>query len=503
MEILKNPYRVVLERNLPRVLSLVCQDTSGNSIGIADRRYWAWKTTDFPNASMQSLAGGFARLANWSEMNKTFRDVNFAEGALNLIYAIRSMTSRTGGLAEAFPNEDSFCVTGQVLAETLDAVAILENKLNMQQKEKCYEILEPLANFLLKNNETHGIISNHLATSALAMVRWGTLLKNQSAFDRAEYFLREIVTHSSNEGWFMEYFGADPGYQTWALSSLAQISNECPNIIDNNVIKNGIKFITPFALANGSFSNGAGARLTNFFMALGPELMAESSDEASFLALFARKHISSQKFVSLDSVDEPNLAPFFNDVVRAAELFDVTPNLNSNFTQSPKSDFPDAGLFVRHNNLKSILVSSIRGGWTCLAKVGEPTVIKGENIFVDKSGSKYISRRGVNVEINSNQISVKSPIHRIKSKLPSPAKFVFLRLFLLSIGRWRTPREVAKRFMVFYLIKRKYRSVGFAKRTIQLDSGEVEDDWQSDIPLTLMKCTGAPFHMASADYWRF
>jgi hypothetical protein len=57
--------------------------------------------------------------------------------------------------------------------------------------------------------------------------------------------------------------------------------------------------------------------------------------------------------------------------------------------------------------------------------------------------------------------------------------------------------------MVFYLIKRKYRSVGFAKRTIQLDSGEVEDDWQSYIPLTLMKCTGAPFHMASADYWRF
>ena len=113
------------------------------------------------------------------------------------------------------------------------------------------------------------------------MARWANLTKNDKALARAQQFIQTIIHHSNHEGWYREYFGADPGYQSWALSSLAQIDEEAPGLVDFSLINSGMKFLTPFALRNGSFANGAGVRLTNFLMSIGPELLANKIEEAA------------------------------------------------------------------------------------------------------------------------------------------------------------------------------------------------------------------------------
>lgn len=503
MQISENPYLTVLERNLPRVLSLVSRDSLGASLGIADRRYWAWKTVDFPNASMQSLTGGFARLSKRQNLGESFASVEFSKIALDLIYAIGPMTSRSGGLAEAFPGEDSFCVTGQVLSEAMDAIAVLGTDLSPEDKQRLMGVLSPLAGFLMRNEETHGIISNHLATSALAMVRWGLATGDGRAVSRAASFLEVITRHASSEGWFLEYSGADPGYQTWAMASLAQIFDEAPGLIDTEFLGSSMRFLAPFALPDGGFANGAGARLTSFLMAVGPELMAGAYPEATFLASFARKHIAHHRFVALDTVDEPNIAPFFNDLVRSAEFFDQTPSLRPVFRQATENDFPEGGLFVRHHESRSVVVSSARGGWVCIAEDGQPTQIKPEPVFRDLRGRLFIARMAMAVEVHAGSLLVKSQIRRFKSHSQSPMKLLLLRLFVLSLGRWKGPREFVKRLLARYLLTRKHKSVGEFERLVDTRTGETTDRLYSSRTLSGAGVSGAPHHMASYGYWRY
>ena len=499
----ENPYLTVLERNLPRVLSLVSRDSLGASLGIADRRYWAWKTVDFPNASMQSLTGGFARLSKRQNLGESFASVEFSKIAVDLIYAIGPMTSRLGGLAEAFPGEDSFCVTGQVLSEAMDTISVLGTDLSPEDKQQLLDVLSPLAGLLMRNKETHGIISNHLATSALAMVRWGLATGDGRAFSRAESFLEVITRHASSEGWFLEYSGADPGYQTWAMASLAQIFDEAPGLIDPEFLGSSMRFLAPFALPNGGFANGAGVRLTSFLMAVGPELMAGAHPEATFLASFAREHIAHHRFVSLDTVDEPNVAPFFNDVVRSAELFDQTPSMQSVFEQALDNHFPDGGLFVRHHEAGSVVVSSARGGWVCIAEKGRPSQIKPEPVFRDSRAQLFIARSAMAVEVHAGSILVRSQIRQFKSHSQSPVKLLLLRLFVLSVGRRRAPREFMKRLLARYLLTSKPKSVGEFERLVDTRTGETTDRLYSSRTLSDAGVSGAPHHMASYGYWRY
>ena len=503
MQTSNNPYLIVLERNLPRVLSLVSNDSISGSIGIADRRYWAWKTVDFPNASMQSLAGGFARISKLKYLHPSFRQIEFSRIALELIYAIGPMVSKSGGLAESFPGENSFCVTGQVLSEALDAVNVLNEILSPEQKARCFEIIEPLAKFLLKNNETHGIISNHLATSALAMARWANLTKNDKALARAQQFIQTIIHHSNHEGWYREYFGADPGYQSWALSSLAQIDEEAPGLVDFSLINSGMKFLTPFALRNGSFANGAGVRLTNFLMSIGPELLANKIEEAAFLAKFIRSNIAERHFASLDTVDEPNIAPFFNDVVRSANIFESNLKIDSTFSQPINSEFHEGGLYVRHSNSCSAVVSSARGGWTCFAEVGEPSKIYGEPTFKDLEGNVYISRTNSRIEMNINKIIIRGSVQVFTSHSQSVHKLLALRLFMLTFGRWRNPREFLKRLLAKYLIAQNKKTFGNFERIIDLESRTVVDKFNTHLLYVGSELHGAPYHMASYGYWTY
>lgn len=499
---LENPYLVVLERNLPRVLSLVSRDSMGSSLGIADRRYWGWKTVDFPNASMQSLAGGFARLSLRQNLDTAFSGEDFSSLSLDLVLAIGKMTSRAGGLAEAFPGEDSFCVTGQVLSESLDALAVLKNRLSREQNQKCLEVLSPLASFLLRNDETHGVISNHLGTSALALARWAFLTGEDRALARAQLFLDRIKDHASEEGWFLEYSGADPGYQTWAVASLAQISDEVPDLVDSRLLSQGMKFVSAFALSNGSFANGAGARLTSFMMTSGPELMAGSNLEAAFLAGFARSNILDHRFVSLDAVDEPNVAPFFNDIVRSAQLFDETPIIESTLRQPQEIDFPGAGLYLRHKNSRSIIVSATRGGWVCLSEEGRRDDVRPEPSFEDPSGRVFVARTATSVDVTNEKVTMVNPIRRFRNHSQSPRKQLVLRTFMMSVGRSRLLRELLKQLLAYFLVTRVEKPIGYLRREVNMQTGEINDQVESKLALSESSLVGAPHHMASYGYWR-
>ena len=496
-----NPYAKVLDRNLPRVLSMISNDSLDETIGVADRRYWAWKTVDFPNASLQSLASGIAYLVYRKDLDLVFNSQNFVQISCNLISAISTMTDKKGALSEAFPGEKSFCVTGQVLADCLEAISLLRKYLSYEEVQNLMKILEPLAKFVLSSNETHGIISNHQATNALAMLRWWSATGSDKAMNKAEEMLSFIQLHSNSEGWYMEYTGADPGYQTWTISSLSQIYKECPGILPISFIDKGMKFLMSFALANGSFANGTGSRLTSFIMALGPEMMAKESIHANFLANFVRNNIAKRSFVSLDSIDEPNLAPFFNDIAKSARCFDEMPLLNENTTQNSSANYPSCGLYVRHNKNRSIIVSANRGGLVCFAECDKNSRIVGETVYQNSKGELFVPGRAVSVQLGEDNIRIYNELRQYQIHFQSPLKFIVLRLYVTLFGRFNIPLRIMKNMLSRLLITRQGKKIGEAWREIDFNSMTIIEGVESREKLSIVDRKGTPYHMASARYW--
>ena len=76
---------------------------------------------------------------------------------------------RNGSLAEAFPYESSFCVTALVAFDLLSAVELLDKRLSVGTINRYLAVVKPMISFLLKVDETHANISNHIATAAAAV----------------------------------------------------------------------------------------------------------------------------------------------------------------------------------------------------------------------------------------------------------------------------------------------------------------------------------------------
>ena len=88
---------------------------------------------------------------------------------------------RNGSLEEAFPFESSFCVTSLVASGLLYTIESLENEIGLVKTKEYAEIVEPLISFTKENDESHGFISNHLATAAMALLQWVEVTKDNDA----------------------------------------------------------------------------------------------------------------------------------------------------------------------------------------------------------------------------------------------------------------------------------------------------------------------------------
>ena len=83
--------------------------------------------------------------------------------------------------------------------------------------------------YLVKADETHALISNHLATAVAALARWHRRTGDIQAESKAKNLLARILANQSVEGWFSEYQGADPGYQSLCTYYLADVHRVRPD----------------------------------------------------------------------------------------------------------------------------------------------------------------------------------------------------------------------------------------------------------------------------------
>lgn len=504
--------------NLPRVLALFDVDRTSSTYGMGDRFRWAWGLIDFGNGTFQGAASGMSRLWRYGLWPYRTEKDRFLERIDSLFGATATLTRKDGSLEEAFPNEGSFCVTALVAFDLLCAVDLLHEEAGERQKQHWLSTVDPLIGYLKREDETHAVISNHLATAVAAMVRWHQCLNDPAAETRARVLLERILSHQSSEGWFLEYQGADPGYQSLCTYYLADIHERRPDWQLLEPLRRSCRFLWNFAHPDGSFGGIYGSRSTRFYVPAGILALGKEIHEAACLASFMQESIATQKVVTLSSMDEPNLVPMFNaycwaavleqECEKAAESGEDANILPALRDKGRREYFPGAGLLVDSGAEHYTIVATHKGGVT-YHFVGKRLVRLDAGLVVrsptGRLGSTQVFDQQNEAHLSDKEIRLKVGVSAMPKRLPGPFQFLVLRLLCGTIFRFSRVREWVKKTMVYMLITRdrewpasNVRTIALGRRLHILDEPILKEGY------TVLN-TRRPFvsiHMASQGYWQ-
>ena len=125
-------------------------------------------------------------------------------------------------LHEAYPFEQCLAATAFTGFYIGSTVELWRDRLEPKVKARVEQALVNANTWLCHNDETHGLLSNHLAAAAASLELGGRLLGEPRFTARAKFFLDRILAGQSQEGWLPEYGGADAGYGGHALFYLAR-----------------------------------------------------------------------------------------------------------------------------------------------------------------------------------------------------------------------------------------------------------------------------------------
>jgi hypothetical protein len=505
-----NVYCLELHAALPRLLSLFDVDPLSPTLGLGDRRYWAWKLIDFPNATFQGAVNGLARMVVHDLLPPEMAEASIVERIGLILDGLAAVMAPDGSVCEAYPREASYCTTALVLFDALVALDLLRDRLPAAERSARLQSLVPAARFLEAHNEAHGLIVNHLATAAAALFRFA---RETGQSDKAgREILQRILAAQSEEGWFPEYGGADPGYQTLCLYYLADLHRLHPELELAEPLRRALRFLAYAAHPDGSFGGLYGWRATRFCVPAGFEALAPEMPEARALARFARRSLAERRVVPLAAFDEPNLPVMFNAwawaAAMAAELDEPEAPLPCAAAAAMRRAFPEAGLVVDAGPAHYTVVSWRRGGVVVHFREGRAVLVDGGAVLRGPSGRMATTQAaadGAALERGGDELVIRAPFIERQASPPTPLQFALLRLLAATVLRFRALNELLKRLLVGRLIL-GHRLPGVVnRRRITLGSELTIEDRVDGAPSGWTSIPSSAFnavHMASQGYWQ-
>lgn len=496
-----NAYAVEIDLALPRVLAMVNTDALSPLRGLGDRQFWGWKLIDFANGTMQGHVNGLSALLSTDAFGPSVSTTVLSRSIELMLDATAELMRPDGSYEEALPYEQSFCVTALVLYDYLSAVDRLGGGLAADAAR-----MAPAARFLTRRDETHGFISNHLATAAAALFRWDRLVGDGAARRKAELLLSRIVERQSPEGWYEEYGGADPGYQTLCMSHLAEIALtlDAPGLWKS--LERGVNFLSHFAHPDGSFGGIYGSRSTRVYYPTAMELLADRLPSAKALADWMQGAIGRHGPVTLAAIDAPNLLPVFNNYCQAL-LVNAKDSPLAAASPAPhgRQWMPEAQLLTdvgpRHHT-----VVSTRKSVVCHWRDGELRVentgvvvrsVKGQ-VLTSQADPKAVST------IDGDAIVIDGRLIVRAMPQPNPYNFVILRLMSLTIMRLPPLGALVKKAISALFLRAGRGGLGRFRRQIRLGPDLTITDSCEPPELAIETPNGAfsVVHMASSGYWQ-
>ena len=509
------PYQSAVLRETARLLSLQDREAPSRTYGCFDRTYWGWKFTDFPGARFQEGVYSLAHLFCHEFPGSDFAGyAGVLEWALAGLRYWQSIQYRDGSFDEAYPYEHSLAATAFTGFYVGEAVLLLGEQIPPPLRHSLRQTFVRAGDWLCRNDEYHGILSNHLAVAAAALQVIARIAEDERYERRSQYFLNRIYAHQSSEGWYEEYGGADPGYQTHGTFYLARIWQYTQDAQLLDSLARSLHFLKHFIHPNRTLGGEYGSRNTQFYFPAGLEMLASQLPDARLIAQFMRPSVGQSTAAGLRAMDAYNFMPMLNNYLFASlhEDHELPEAAQLPCQTEGETYYPDAGLVVKstpryyavlglskgsvlkvYDRATEQLAASDCGYWARL-----------ENGAV--ASSQNLSRPGY-WQVAEGQAEQKGEFVRVNARVQQPWLFIAFRLFTLTLGRFQRVAYWIKDLLVRVLVRRRKTAPIRFTRKVRFGESRIflTDELELTAPTQLQALRRgerfATIHMGSSRYF--
>ncbi|MBU2538849.1 MAG: hypothetical protein KKH22_10460 [Proteobacteria bacterium] len=497
------------------LLSEQDRDAYSPTRGSFDRRYWGWKIADFPEATYQRNVLPLAWALKQHKNCFGLSDTILIEAIIDGIDFSLKIQHDNGSFDQAFPNEYSFGATAFLIHPLLEAFKVVRPYAPESLRVRLECSIRKAANFLCEHDELHGLISNHLAGAALSLAVCGDYFHERKFLQRAEELVGRILVNQHEEGWFVEYDGADPGYQTLCVYYLVQYNLIAHNQILKEALSNSLTFLSYFAHPDGTFGGEYGSRKTSLYYPGGIAILARYNAVASALNNKMIESMVAGKTIGMGDVDMGNYAPLLCNYLLLVDIKKTDLDTNDGYVLPCNQNrvctyFPGAGFFV-YGNAKFYTIISNSGIVKVFCQKTKKAVWNEFGYVAQLANGKLLTSQahGTSVLLSSNPAVLKITIGfaKISTLVQSPIMTVALRLLNLSLMRNLSLNNFIKKIMVFALIRQHPDNRITLVRKVEISNDDiiVHDEINIATHVRLEKFeSGRQFvaiHMASARYF--
>lgn len=528
-------FREELLRSVPRLLSALDRCPVSASGGSLDREYWGWATKDFANLDLQRAARVLAYLHV-----HPFTGNFLCQQEANLAYIRQAVSfwlrgqDAGGGFNHLYPNESSWMAAAFTLVDMVDAYRLVGESLEPEFRQAWLAGMERAGWCLVGRDETHGFISNHRAGAAAGLLGLAQLSGQEAFRRRAWALMEEIYARQSPEGWFLEYEGADPGYQSLDTHYQAIFLEESGQ--DRRCLEataRSLEFLAYFLHPDGSLGGEYGSRACPHYFPGGLEVMARRLPLAESLASLAAWGLAQGHSCGLADSDPRNETPMATSYVLALQALEREPLWQGPAPLLPcqracERLFPQAGLYARCHAGRYYVFGAAKGGVLKVYSQSPPGLLHASCGYAGrlKNGAAvtsllWTSRPRVGAPgledgqehepAPSRQISVEAPFfHYRPDRLMRPWMLVLFRLFYLTLGRWRGLSDWVRRNLIIgrFLTGRRPAPLRLRRKLSLAEDGawSLEDEIALEPGAELAELREHGFfsavYMASARYFR-
>jgi len=376
--------------------------------------------------------------------------------------------------------------------------------------------MRKMGDYLITHDEKHGFISNHLSGAAAGLQALYKITRDERYKDRASFYVDRVLSKQSSEGWYMEYGGADPGYQTLAIYYLANYYFETKNKVVQESLKKAIEFSSYFIHPDGSFGGEYGSRNTEIFYPGGFALLKKEIPLAKSVLSFMIDKIERGITVNLNTIDIGNLAPLMNNYLDITEYDKKKINAyhheNIPFRKKPfMKNFKDAGIVIYNGEKNYAVIGMSKGGVIKEFDKNIGIKLRDDCGYIGKlKTGKLVSTQNLSrpdYVLNVNHLQMQADFYEIKQSVPDPQKFLLLRFFNLTLGHVHWIRESVKRVLVKTLLSNSKKVKHKLARKVSFAFPlEVEDHIEPEVSEDKFEYLkhGIKFssiHMASSKYY--
>lgn len=424
-----------VRESLPLVasmLQLLDRDPLSRTAGCFDRQYWHYRTMDFPCGMSQEYVLPLA-LA-WKHPfpdNPYHQQDRIREWTLSGIRFARRSAHKDGSCDDYYPFERALGAAVFSLYAMAEAYRLVDGN-----EPELVSFLAQRARWVMAHGES-GVLANHHAIAAAALQATATVTGDDAFAEGARGKARETLGHQHDEGWFREYEGFDPGYQTVTVDFLARYWKASGDDSVLPALERALDLLETVQHPDGTFGGEYAARNTyhtqpHGFEILAPRFLSARRVADRFLQALANGRRARNDD---DRLQGHHVYPYL------LAWLDFAPR---DHASAPSEPAPAR----THLDACGILVDRLPGRFLVagLAKGGPFRVYRDGRLVANDSGPTIVTERDrvlvshlghdADVTDDGDVVTIVKRFAPTKSELMTPFKLIVLRMVMLTVGRW-------------------------------------------------------------------